>query len=145
MHAFPFTDDDWFRVSEAARAVVNASFAGDVVLRASLSGELLSVLSQLRQKYGEHPAILETQADFTDDPTERVALYEQAKLVAQTGGWATYSIRMSLARVLLEDLGEAGRAMQELLACRDELAARADEGEWKEWEELQVECVRRSG
>src|SRR4051794_1218594 len=127
MDGFPFTDEDWFRVSEGARAVVNATFANDVVLHASLSEQLFCVLSELRQKYGEHPAILETEADFTVDPTERVALYEQAKQVAQVGGWVTYSIRISLARVLLEELGEAGLALQELLACRDELAACADQ------------------
>jgi hypothetical protein len=145
MDAFPFTDEDWSRVSEAARAVVNATFAEDVVLHASLSKELLSVLSELRQKYGKHPAILETEADFTDDPAERIALYEQAKQAAQAGGLVSYSIRISLARVLLEEVEDAGRALQEWLACRDEVAACADESERREWKELQGECARRSG
>jgi hypothetical protein len=145
MDAFPFTEEDWSRVSEAGRAIVNATFAEDMVLHESLSEELFCVLSELRQKYGEHPAILETEADFTDDPAERIALYEQAKQAAQAGGLATYSIRISLARVLLEEVRDPGPALQELLACRDEVAAFAEESEWQEWMELQAECGRQSG
>src|SRR5258707_1219218 len=83
---------------------------------------------------GQHPALLETEADFTDEPSERVALYEQAKQSALVGGWVTYSIRISLARVLLEELGDAGRGLQELLACRDEVTTCADKSERAEWE-----------
>jgi hypothetical protein len=35
MEAFPFTVAEWHRVKEAARPVVNATFAEDEVLRAS--------------------------------------------------------------------------------------------------------------
>ncbi len=144
MEPFPFTPDEWFQVSEAARAMVNATFINDAVLHDSAFKELQCLLSELRTKYGDHPALFETEADFTDDPAEQVSLYEQAKQVALAGGWVTYSIRISLARVLLEDLGDAGRALQELLDCRDEIIACADESERREWEELQKECARRT-
>jgi hypothetical protein len=143
MEAFPFTAEEWSCVSEAARAVLNATFAEDDVLHASRFEELRCVLSELRGKYGQHPALLETEADFTEDPSTRVELYEQAKQFALAGGWVTYSIRISLARVLLEELGNPGQALQELMTCRDEVAACAAESEREEWHELQRECARQ--
>jgi hypothetical protein len=144
MTTFPFTEADWHCVSEAARDVVNATFAEDAVLRSSLFAELRQVLAQLRGKYGQHPALLETEADFTNEPTERVALYENAKELAEDQGLITYSIRLSLARVLLEELQEADRALRELIACREEVATLADEGDRAQWVELQAECIRRT-
>jgi hypothetical protein len=107
MAGLPFTAEEWSRVSEAARAVVNASFA--------------------------------------KEPAKRVALYEQAKQVALAGGWVTYSIRISQARVLLRELGAVERALQELLECQGEIAVCADEGDRQEWNELHRECARRLG
>jgi hypothetical protein len=144
MKEFPFTDDDWSLVSEAARAVVNASFAKDEVLHASLLEELFCVIADLRRDYGEHPILLETEADFAHDPSERIKLYERAKESAHTGDLLTYTIRISLARVLLEELNDCGRALKELLACGDEVFDYGDESEQKEWTELQAECARRS-
>jgi hypothetical protein len=144
MEPFPFTVEEWSCVGEVTLALINATFAEDAILHASLVEELRYVLDELRAKYGQHPALLETEADFTDEPSERVALYEQAKQAALAGGWVTYSIRISLARVLLEELGDVERAMQELVACRDEVTACADESERQEWQELQKECIRRT-
>jgi hypothetical protein len=141
MKAFPFTAEDWARVSAAAGAVVNATFADDAALHATCFQALCRVLSELRDKYGPHPVLLETEADFADDPAERVALYEKAKHIAQSAGLVTYSICLSLARVLLEELGDHGRAMKELVACQ-ELATCGDESERREWHALHAECVR---
>lgn len=142
MEAFPFTAEDWSDVSEAVRAVVNATLAEDAVLRASHFEELRGLLAALRSKYGPHPVLVETEADFTDEPHTRVALYEQAKRAALAGGIATYNIRLALARVLLEELGNPGRALQELLACRDEVMAEAEEDVRKEWQKLHTQCAR---
>jgi hypothetical protein len=68
---FPFSTDDWSRVQDAARAVVNATLAGDDVLRASRFEELRLVVAELRESCGDHPALLETEADFSGDPAER--------------------------------------------------------------------------
>jgi hypothetical protein len=144
MTTFPFTEADWFCVSEAARAIVNATFADDAVLRVSRFAELRQVLAQLRGKYGQHPALLETEADFTDEPSERVALYEEAKRLAEDQGLITYTIRLSLARVLLEELQEPERALREVLACREEVATLGDEGDRAQWEELHAECIHRT-
>jgi hypothetical protein len=141
--AFPFMAEEWSRVSETALVVVNATFAEDDVLRASGFEEMRCLLHKLREKYGQHPALLETEADFTDEPAERIALYEQAREVALAGGWVTYSIRIALASVLLEDLGDVGRALRELLACRDEIRLAGDKAHQQEWRRLQKECTRR--
>ena len=144
MVEFPFSKDEWSHVSEVARTVVNATFADDAVLRASGFAELCRVLSALSEEHGEHPVLLETEADFSDDPLRRLALYEQAKVLAAAIGWPTYSIRVSLARVLLDDIGDATRAAHELAACSEEIAVYADEREREEWEELRGACASRA-
>lgn len=141
---FPFSEEDWFRISEAARAVVNAALAEDDSLHASHLEELRCVLADMADKYGAHPFLLETEGDFATDPSERIELYERAKQLATDGGWVTYSIRIALARVLLEEMNEPGRALQELLACRNEIMTCADQSERQEWEELRMECARQT-
>jgi hypothetical protein len=136
MEPFPFSAEDWARVREACLAVVNAELAEQESVRATRFAELGNLLAELRVKYGEHPTLLETEADFAAEPSEQVALYEMAKLAALAAGFLTYTIRLSLARVLLNDLGERDRALQEVLACRDEVTLWADEDEKKEWQEL---------
>ncbi len=143
MEGFPFTGEEWERIKEGACAIVNASLADDDVLRASHFLELQFVLSELRAKYGPHPLLLETEADFTDEPPERVALYEQAIQVALREEIITFTIRLSLARVLLDHFGDAKRALRELLACRDEITERADDSERREWHELVEQCNKK--
>ncbi len=93
MEAFPFSSDEWSQVQEAARGVVNASLAGDGVLQASLLEEFRDILVVLRAKYGEHPVLLETAADFTEDTSERVALYEAAKKPFHNSVAAPFRVR----------------------------------------------------
>ena len=144
MELFPFSADEWLLVSEAARAVVNATLAEDEVLRASLVEELYRVLADLRSKYGEHPVLLETEADFNQNVEMRIALYEKAKQAAGTNGLPTYSVRIALARVLLQELAQASRALSELRSCKNELSVWADDAERRDWSDLQEECVRQS-
>ena len=56
--------------------------------------------------------LLETEADFTDDDGERLALYQQAVRTAVAYGLPTLSIRLSQAGLLLE-MGRHKRARQE--------------------------------
>ena len=142
MESFPFTDEEWDTVKEAARLVTNAGLAGDSVSHAAHLVGLLRVLADLRSRYGAHPVLLETEADYTDDPAARVALYERAKQAAQTGGLVTYSIRMALAQVL-SGLGHPQRAMQELMACRYEVMTHGDDWERNDWQSLHAECVNQ--
>lgn len=140
MEAFPFTEAEWAAVREAARPVVNAWLAEDTVLRASHLVGLLDVLAGLRARHGDHPVLLETEADFTEDDAERVARYRRAAEIAAAHGLPTLSIRLSLARVLL-DSGEQGAALAGLLACEGELVE-GDESERASWVELVAEARR---
>jgi hypothetical protein len=58
-------------------------------------------------------------------------------------GLATRSIRIAMARTLLEDLGDAQRAAAELSACRSEMLANGDENERRLWTDLWNECNAR--
>lgn len=138
MEAFPFTETEWQGVMDAALPVVNASLAEDAGLHASHLAKLLDVIDRLRERYGDHPALLETEADFTDDREARIALYRRAIDIATRHGLSTRSIRLSLARVYL-DSGRPGLAAAELAACEPEMAD-ADEGEQAEWSTLDVEA-----
>jgi hypothetical protein len=92
------------------------------------------VLRELQAQHGDHPVLMETEADFTEDDGERVALYRRAAGTAAGCGLPTLSIRLSLARVLLE-LGQLEEATVELSACEGELPD-GDESERASWSEL---------
>lgn len=116
MAEFPFTALEWSAVSDAALLVVNAELAGDALLRESHFVGLLEVLAGLRGRYGDHPVLLETEADFTEDDSKQIALYRRAIGIAAMHGMETLSIRQSLTQVL-SDLGHSTEAASELLAC----------------------------
>lgn len=137
MKAFPFTEAEWNAVSDAALPVVNAGLAGDEVLGASHLLGLLDVLAGLRARYGDHPILLETEADFTEDDAERLGLYQRAVGIAVANDLPTLSIRLSLARLL--ELGQTQQAAAELTACKRELPD-ADPSESASWSELAVEA-----
>ncbi len=134
MEVFPFTVVEWERIKEAARHVVNATFAEDEILRASKLIDLLDVLDELQTKYGTHPVLLETEADFISDENERVTLYLQAVELANTHHFPSLSIRLSLAGLFV-DLERFAEANAQLLACENELPD-ADESEGETWVEL---------
>ena len=137
MSRFPFSEAEWSRVGDASLAAVNATLADDPVVRESCFEDLRDALSGLREQHGEHPVLLETEADFSDSPEEQIALYEKAKRLALAHGLPTVSICLSLARLLCE-LGRPDRAKEELISCQAELAAGADPAEAREWSELLV-------
>lgn len=139
---WPFTRGDWQKVSEAGRDICNACLADDEVLRASKFEDLRLLLADLREKYGEHPVLLETEADFTDEPCEQVPLYHEALRLALAAGWQTFSIRLSLAGVLFE-MGQPEMALKELLACQHEMSEVADDREKQDWQDLKNACTGR--
>jgi hypothetical protein len=143
VEAFPFTKAEWDAVGDAALPVVNAGMADDPVLRASHLVGLLDVLAVLRGRYGDHPVLLETEADFAEDDASRATLYRRAAAVAEANGLPTLSIRLSLARLLL-DLGQPAAARDELLACQDELGG-GDESDRAAWAELVAESSSHPG
>jgi hypothetical protein len=143
MHEFPFTKREWRTVREAAREVAEAAEGALPSRRAARWADLREVLTGLRARHGEHPALLETEADFASDPPAAVALYRRAEELAATHGLPTLSIRLSLAGLLVKELGQPASARQALLACRDELPA-AGEVLAAAWQELLAECDRQA-
>lgn len=143
MDAFPFTADEWEEVSEASRAVVNATLCDDDPLSESLYLDLVGVLSALRDRYGLHPVLLETQADFESDVAERVKLYEAAIALAVEEALPTFTIRLSLARVLIADVGDTRLARRHLLCCKEAVQANGDAVERADWRELWTLCQVR--
>lgn len=133
---WPFSKQDWNRVSEAARSIVNASCCKDPVLRQSCCTELFQILSELREKHGGHPVLFETEADYTDDPKGRIELYRQAIAASETAGLQTLSIRISLAEVLIETFSDRNGARVALLACERELDQFADAYDRERWSKL---------
>jgi hypothetical protein len=140
MDIFPFTQADWQRVNAAANAVTNATLTDDAVLYASKYSELEAVLEDLRERYGDHPILLETQADFHDAPSLQLDLYRSAIRLAEQNALPTLTIRLSLASLLLEEFADPKQAKKDLAACHSELSRYANESEKNEWRELMSKC-----
>jgi hypothetical protein len=140
MVSFPFTQSEWQRVQDASTPLVNATLADDNVLHASLLEELLVVLGELRERYGEHPILLETEADFCDDPVLQRDIYRRAIELAEPNGLPTFTIRMSIASLLLEHFNDPKQAETALAACKAEVLQHADRYEKREWMELMRRC-----
>jgi hypothetical protein len=140
---FPFSKDEWRRVTEAAYSLTNATLADDDALRASLFIVLMEVLDDLRQRHGEHPILIETAADFCDEPVDQRNMYLSAIELAEANGLPTLTIRVSLASLLLQDFNDPAQAMRELSACESEMEAHGDDFEKQEWAELMRECRDR--
>jgi hypothetical protein len=132
---FPFSKREWQQLSKATSAVCNAILVDDEVLRKSCFVTLQSVLGELRQVHGEHPILLETEADFCDDFAIQRVLYQQAIDLAVARGWPTYTARISFAQSCL-DHNERARANAQLLACKKEVATLGDAAEQAKWLEL---------
>lgn len=137
---FPFSEVEWGRVSAVTTDVVNATLADDHILRASYFVQLKEVLAALRMVHGEHPILLETEADFGDDRNEQRRLYEAAIELAVEKRLPTYTARISFAELLLDQFSTPDDARRRLLACSDEVAQRADKLERKQWSELLARC-----
>jgi hypothetical protein len=140
LNPFPFSETEWARVSEAARAVTNAALQDDEVLAASKLVELQLVLGSLRDTYGDHPVLLETEADFLNDSAQSCELYLRAIEGATRGDIPTYAIRISLAALLLDSFADCDAARNELSACKSEVTELGDSWEQSQWHELMQRC-----
>jgi hypothetical protein len=138
------TPEEWDAVQWAARAVAEAAHAGDLDLRSARLAELQSILAGVRQRRGDHPALWELEADFTTDPAEAADLYMRAERAAADAGLPTLSMRLSLARLLVEELGFPGEARAVLLACKEALPS-ATEEQCATWGDLLADCQQRLG
>jgi hypothetical protein len=140
MEPFPFIAEEWSEINHLASVITNATLADDTALQESVFIELVEILGKLRAKYGDHPVLLETEADFEADPSQRLVRYRQAIRVAERFGLPTLSIRLSLATLLLEDFNDASKARHELIACEKELHAHDDQGDIDNWSDLLRKC-----
>jgi hypothetical protein len=138
MDKFPFTKREWKAVRAAAEAVAEASGPSQRTVRFA---DLKAALDKLKDKHGDHPVLIETEADFTTDPASAAKLYRAAELYAAANELPTLSIRLSLARLLVEELDEPREARAALIACRDELPDAAAV-ECEAWNALLAECER---
>ena len=135
----PFTAAEWDAVRWAAKSVTDAVQADDANRRAARFADLRGVLADLRKRHGNHPLLIETEADFIPDSRDAADLYRQAEDAAVAAEWPTISIRLGLARVLFEELGQPGAAREVLLACREELPFAAA-AQCEEWSALLAAC-----
>jgi len=133
------TSNELNAVRRAARAVARAARAGDADSRAARFAHLQSVLDEVREQRGDHPVLWELEADFTSDPAIAAGLYKRAEKAATEAGLPTLSIRLSLARLLLKELGCPREARTALLACSQELRD-ATEKQSATWEEILGAC-----
>lgn len=138
MEKFPFNRREWKAVRAAAEAVAEATAPSQRTVRFA---ELRAVLEKLRDTHGDHPVLIETEADFTTDPAAAAKLYRAAELYAAANELPTLSIRLSLARLLVEELENPQEARAALIACRDELPDAAA-AECEAWNALLAECDR---
>ena len=138
-HDLPFTEEEWSVVSELVCARANAVLADDDSVAASLYLELRDAISRLRAIHGDHPALLETLADSTDEPTEQFRLYAQAAARARATGFPAYTILLSWAEALADE-GRLDAVLPLLEESADEMAAWGDEDERKIHRELRDRC-----
>jgi hypothetical protein len=131
MKAWPFSEDDWESVQETVFDLVNISNEEDGELIAVKIKDVLDLLEALAIKYGPHPVLFETKADIMTNAVERVELYRQAINLAEQESLPTTTVRLSLAEVLIEDLGDNDAAKKELELCKEELTEEDDLEEWK--------------
>jgi hypothetical protein len=137
---FPFSIEEWSSVEEAARDIVNASFQEDPILRAAGIESLKELLANLESRYGPHPVITETLADYTENPEEQVRLYCKARDEAANIGGPIHTIQIALAQVLLEEMNDPEGALAELLRGEHDLQAYSDENERREADRLRQGC-----
>jgi hypothetical protein len=77
---------DWEAVHELACDVASAAMEDDEGLLAAMNAAMIDLLSKLNAKYGDHPAILATMADYLDDTNDRRAWYLKALAIAKEQG-----------------------------------------------------------
>ena len=75
-------ESDWLEIKELASEIANASLGLDPISVESLRIKLLDRLSALEEKYGESASILGVVAEYLELPSDKLALFEKAYLIA---------------------------------------------------------------
>jgi hypothetical protein len=135
----PYSAEEWDAIQWAAGAVTRAAQAGDSEARAARFADFQSILNEVRQRHGNHPVLWELEADFTVEPRAAAELYVRAERAADALGRSTVSIRLALARLLVDEMGHPEGAKLTLQSCIDELP-RATNAQCAIWAELLSKC-----
>ena len=88
----------WSDVEQKAYDIVNAEMAEDKTMVEVYTAQMFDILDDLESLFGVHPATLSTRADYLNDDVKRLALYNEALLLAQKRGdvWEVNEINDSL-------------------------------------------------
>jgi hypothetical protein len=92
----------WGRVVEKACDIGNASMDDNDVLVEVQKGAMLELPEELEMEFGSHSCILDTKADFLENPEERRLLYLRALALAREAGDAD-EVEMILESLQLLD------------------------------------------
>lgn len=125
MAEFPCTKEEWDLVVRLSARFVNDYYKRNPVEKDALRTELLDMLHGLRKKYGDHPAILETIADYTKDESEQIEYYNLACAAAAANSMPTIGIKNYLASSYTLS-GQALAALNVLRESGRELATTDD-------------------
>ncbi len=139
MNEFPFEKDEWDRLTQLVYQYVTPILNDQDPDECALP-IIQSYVEDLKDKYGDHPILIETEADFESDVVEQNYLYEKATKVAIKNGLPTLSIRLSHARLKLHDLKQKDEAKKIIEECREEMLKSGDEYDKEEWQEILKEC-----
>lgn len=124
--------------------MVNATMADDEIWHAAAMRRFRKAIRKLRGSYGDHPVLIETLADYLDDPARRQRLYRRAIRIAVKNNLPTWTIRLFYARLLLDDFHDGPKALVQLQRCEREITELADEYDKNSWKELMEEIVAKS-
>ncbi len=118
--------DIYERVHELGVAIVNATQAGDEVLRDAHMQALRAYYEEQISLGRSHPFVTEAMADYTEEATEAVRLYELALEQSRAVPYEpTHTKMISLAERLIE-LGHREQAEAYLRDGRSEALRRED-------------------
>lgn len=73
----------WHRVVEKACDIANATQTDADPMYEVYLEQMLEILDDLEAEFGVHSEILDTRADYLDDPVERRRLYTKALAIAR--------------------------------------------------------------
>lgn len=83
MNIKPITKTAWDRVIEKACDIANATETDGDPMYEVHREQMLEILDDLEKAFGIHSEILDTRADYLDDPRERRCLYMKALALAR--------------------------------------------------------------
>jgi hypothetical protein len=139
--------EDWEVVQDYASKIANAACADDERTSDFVTEKLLRYLECLEAKYGKLPGILATRADYTSDLSQRLKLLQEAyDLARQSNDKENLTLTASsLARLFVDEVGDATSAEKWLASLADALGDKWDDLEHQEFQTLsgQVERLKQ--